>query len=153
VLDQRGYRRARRRQPPGAASVEQVMAAAEALVARPTTPPARSPGPAWHGITPRRATPAPTTASAKRSSWPSWPSASAQPRLRRRVHRDLPGDRPADRVRRQHHADAPRRLRPCRSCGDECEHHADKLEHRRVCAEVCRRCEQACRDLLAAISW
>jgi Domain of Unknown Function (DUF326) len=40
----------------------------------------------------------------------------------------------------------------CRSCGDECEHHARKmnLEHCRVCAEACRRCEQACNELLGA---
>ena len=40
----------------------------------------------------------------------------------------------------------------CRSCGDECEHHARHgMEHCRVCAEECRRCEQACQELLAAI--
>ena len=37
----------------------------------------------------------------------------------------------------------------CRSCGDECEHHAREMnmEHCRVCAEACRRCEQACKEL------
>jgi Domain of Unknown Function (DUF326) len=40
----------------------------------------------------------------------------------------------------------------CKSCGDECEHHAAMHEHCRVCAEACRRCEQACRDLLAAMN-
>jgi hypothetical protein len=40
----------------------------------------------------------------------------------------------------------------CKSCGDECEHHAQMHEHCRVCAEACRRCEQACRELLAAMS-
>jgi hypothetical protein len=40
----------------------------------------------------------------------------------------------------------------CRSCGDECEHHAQLHAHCRVCAEACRRCEQACRELLAAMS-
>jgi hypothetical protein len=39
----------------------------------------------------------------------------------------------------------------CKSCGDECEHHARMHEHCRVCAEACRRCEQACRELLAAM--
>jgi hypothetical protein len=39
----------------------------------------------------------------------------------------------------------------CKSCGDECEHHAQMHEHCRVCAEACRRCEQACRQLVAAI--
>ena len=39
----------------------------------------------------------------------------------------------------------------CRSCGDECEHHAHMHEHCRVCAEACRRCEQACRQLMAAM--
>ncbi|TMD46090.1 MAG: four-helix bundle copper-binding protein [Chloroflexi bacterium] len=39
----------------------------------------------------------------------------------------------------------------CKSCGDECEHHAHKHEHCRVCAEACRRCEQACRQLLAVM--
>jgi Domain of Unknown Function (DUF326) len=40
----------------------------------------------------------------------------------------------------------------CKSCGDECEHHAPMHEHCRVCAESCRRCEQACRDLLDALN-
>jgi hypothetical protein len=40
----------------------------------------------------------------------------------------------------------------CKSCGDECEHHAAVHEHCRVCAEACRRCEQACRELLAAMN-
>ena len=39
----------------------------------------------------------------------------------------------------------------CRSCGDECEHHAHMYEHCRVCTEACRRCEQACRQLMAAM--
>jgi len=39
----------------------------------------------------------------------------------------------------------------CKSCGDECEHHAGMHEHCRVCAEACRRCEQGCNDLLAAM--
>jgi hypothetical protein len=39
----------------------------------------------------------------------------------------------------------------CKSCGDECEHHARMHEHCRVCAEACRRCERACRELLAAM--
>lgn len=39
----------------------------------------------------------------------------------------------------------------CKSCGDECAHHAARHEHCRVCAEACRRCEQACRDLLGAL--
>ena len=38
----------------------------------------------------------------------------------------------------------------CKSCGDECQHHARMHEHCRVCAEACRRCEAACRELLAA---
>jgi hypothetical protein len=38
----------------------------------------------------------------------------------------------------------------CRSCGDECEHHAH-MPHCRVCAEACRRCERACRELLRAL--
>ncbi|MGP8002138.1 MAG: four-helix bundle copper-binding protein [Streptosporangiaceae bacterium] len=40
----------------------------------------------------------------------------------------------------------------CRSCGDECEHHAAMHPHCRLCAEACRRCERACRDLLAALA-
>jgi hypothetical protein len=40
----------------------------------------------------------------------------------------------------------------CRSCGDECQHHAAMHVHCRVCAEACRRCEQACRQLLTAMS-
>jgi Domain of Unknown Function (DUF326) len=39
----------------------------------------------------------------------------------------------------------------CKSCRDECEHHAQMQEHCRVCAEACRRCEQACNELLAAM--
>ena len=39
----------------------------------------------------------------------------------------------------------------CKSCGDECEHHAQMHEHCRVCAEACRRCEQACGELVAAM--
>ena len=39
----------------------------------------------------------------------------------------------------------------CRTCGDECEHHARMHQHCRVCAEACRRCEQACQQLLAAL--
>jgi hypothetical protein len=39
----------------------------------------------------------------------------------------------------------------CKSCGDECEHHAGMHEHCRVCAEACRRCEQACSQLLVAM--
>jgi Domain of Unknown Function (DUF326) len=41
----------------------------------------------------------------------------------------------------------------CKSCGDECEHHAQEGmgERFRVCAEQCRRCEQACDELLRAI--
>jgi hypothetical protein len=38
----------------------------------------------------------------------------------------------------------------CKSCGDECEHHAH-MPHCRICADACRRCEQACRDLLGAL--
>jgi hypothetical protein len=34
----------------------------------------------------------------------------------------------------------------CRSCAEECEHHAH-LRHCRICAEVCRACEQTCRDV------
>jgi Domain of Unknown Function (DUF326) len=41
----------------------------------------------------------------------------------------------------------------CKSCGDECERHAQMHKHCRVSAEACRRCEQACRDLLAALTW
>jgi hypothetical protein len=40
----------------------------------------------------------------------------------------------------------------CRSCADECDHHAKMHEHCRVCAEACRRCETACRELLDAIN-
>ncbi|HWG63853.1 MAG TPA: four-helix bundle copper-binding protein [Streptosporangiaceae bacterium] len=40
----------------------------------------------------------------------------------------------------------------CRSCGDECEHHARMHEHCRVCAEACMRCEQACRNVLDALN-
>ena len=40
----------------------------------------------------------------------------------------------------------------CKSCGDECEHHAHMHVHCRVCAEACRRCERACRELLAALN-
>jgi hypothetical protein len=40
----------------------------------------------------------------------------------------------------------------CRSCGDECEHHAGHMAHCRVCAESCRRCDQACGELLAAMA-
>lgn len=40
----------------------------------------------------------------------------------------------------------------CKSCGDECEHHAQMHAHCRVCEESCRRCEKACRELLAAIA-
>jgi uncharacterized membrane protein len=36
----------------------------------------------------------------------------------------------------------------CKSCGDECEHHARMHEHCRVCEQACRRCERACRELL-----
>jgi hypothetical protein len=36
----------------------------------------------------------------------------------------------------------------CKSCGDECEHHAPHYEHCRACEEACRRCERACRELL-----
>jgi hypothetical protein len=40
----------------------------------------------------------------------------------------------------------------CRSCGEECKHHADEgMEHCRVCAEECARWEQACQELLDAI--
>jgi hypothetical protein len=39
----------------------------------------------------------------------------------------------------------------CKSCGDECEHHARMHAHCRVCAEACRRCERACLELLAAL--
>jgi hypothetical protein len=39
----------------------------------------------------------------------------------------------------------------CRSCGDECQHHASMHEHCRVCMESCRTCEQACKDLLASL--
>jgi hypothetical protein len=39
----------------------------------------------------------------------------------------------------------------CKSCGDECEHHAAMYVHCRVCAEACRRCETACRELLQTI--
>lgn len=39
----------------------------------------------------------------------------------------------------------------CRSCGDECEHHAAGHPHCRVCAEACRRCERACWDLLGVL--
>jgi hypothetical protein len=38
----------------------------------------------------------------------------------------------------------------CKSCGEECEHHAH-MEHCRICADACRRCEQACRDLLETL--
>ena len=38
----------------------------------------------------------------------------------------------------------------CKSCGDECEHHAH-MPHCRICADACRRCERACRDLLGAL--
>jgi uncharacterized membrane protein len=40
----------------------------------------------------------------------------------------------------------------CRSCGDECEHHAARHPHCRVCMEACRRCERACRDLLGRLA-
>jgi Domain of Unknown Function (DUF326) len=41
----------------------------------------------------------------------------------------------------------------CRSCGDECHHHAERgMEHCRVCEAECRRCERACAELLSAIS-
>jgi hypothetical protein len=40
----------------------------------------------------------------------------------------------------------------CKSCGDECEHHARMHEHCRICLAACRRCEQACRDLLAVLN-
>ncbi len=40
----------------------------------------------------------------------------------------------------------------CRSCGDECEHHAARHAHCRVCAEACRRCERACWDLLGRLT-
>ena len=39
----------------------------------------------------------------------------------------------------------------CRSCGDECEHHAPHMPHCRVCLEACRRCERACWDLLGVL--
>ena len=39
----------------------------------------------------------------------------------------------------------------CKSCGDECEHHAGMHEHCRVCAVTCRRCEQARRELLGIL--
>jgi hypothetical protein len=39
----------------------------------------------------------------------------------------------------------------CRSCGDECDHHAGHHEHCRICADACRRCEQACQQLLNAL--
>ncbi|MDP9417351.1 MAG: four-helix bundle copper-binding protein [Actinomycetota bacterium] len=40
----------------------------------------------------------------------------------------------------------------CKSCGDECAHHAGMHEHCRVCSDACRACEQACQNLLATIS-
>jgi Domain of Unknown Function (DUF326) len=40
----------------------------------------------------------------------------------------------------------------CKSCGDECDHHAAHMPHCATCAESCRRCEQACRELLEATS-
>jgi len=39
----------------------------------------------------------------------------------------------------------------CKSCGDECEHHAKMHKHCGICAEACQRCEQACRELVGAI--
>lgn len=40
----------------------------------------------------------------------------------------------------------------CKSCGDECAHHAEMgMEHCRACAEQCRRCETAGRELLATL--
>ena len=41
----------------------------------------------------------------------------------------------------------------CKSCGDECERHAPHYAHCRVCGQACRRCEQACRELLAVMTW
>jgi hypothetical protein len=40
----------------------------------------------------------------------------------------------------------------CKSCGDECEHHAPHMPHCATCAESCRSCERACRELLNATS-
>jgi hypothetical protein len=41
----------------------------------------------------------------------------------------------------------------CKTCGDECEHHAAHgMEHCRICAEACRRCEQACQRMLSALA-
>ena len=39
----------------------------------------------------------------------------------------------------------------CKSCGDECEHHAKMHKHCGICAEACQRCEQACRELVGTI--
>jgi hypothetical protein len=39
----------------------------------------------------------------------------------------------------------------CRTCGDECQHHASHMEHCRVCADACRTCEAACRAVLEAL--
>lgn len=39
----------------------------------------------------------------------------------------------------------------CKSCADDCEHHATH-EHCAVCAEVCRRCEEACKRLAVAVA-
>jgi len=39
----------------------------------------------------------------------------------------------------------------CKSCGDECEHHAKMHKHCGICAEACQSCEQACRELVGAI--
>jgi hypothetical protein len=38
----------------------------------------------------------------------------------------------------------------CRSCGDECQHHA-MMHACQVCAQACRRCEQACNELMDAM--
>ena len=38
----------------------------------------------------------------------------------------------------------------CKSCGDECEHHAAHMPHCATCAESCRSCERACQELLNA---
>jgi hypothetical protein len=39
----------------------------------------------------------------------------------------------------------------CKSCGDECQHHANMHEHCRICMQACRDCQAACENLLAAM--
>lgn len=42
-------------------------------------------------------------------------------------------------------------MQACKSCGDECSHHAEHMEHCRICAAACERCGMACEQLLSAI--